>query len=115
MIVVLCFDAAYFKTTFCTYTKNDFIIHIGPDNGSAGGLSSLRAGWANDLNTLHQWREMDQNGFISSHVGNATNICGVSSASRGGGNEHNEKIEEEEDNDGDEKVLAAKVGTKKSE
>ena len=111
----MCFDAAYFKTTFCTYTKNDFIIHIGPDNGSAGGLSSLRAGWANDLNTLHQWREMDQNGFISSHVGNATNICGVSSASRGGGNEHNEKIEEEEDNDGDQKVLAAKVGTKKSE
>ena len=57
---------------------------------------------------------MDQNGFIASHVGSATNICGVSSASRGGGNEHNEKIEEE-DNDGDQKVLAgAKVGTKKS-
>ena len=68
--------------------KINFASPIGPENGIDDGVSSLRDGWRSDLNTLLQWREIDQNCSLSSHVGHATNIFGVSSTSGGCGNEN---------------------------
>ena len=76
------------------------------------GLSSLRDGWRSDLNTLLQWREIDQNGFLSSHVGQATNIFGVLSTTSGGeGIESDGDVQEGKDSGKEGSVND--VGTKK--
>ena len=77
------------------------------------GLSSLRDGWRSDLNTLLQWREIDQNGFLSSHVGQATHIFGVLSTTSDGEGIENADGDVQEGKDSGKEGSVNDVGTKK--
>ena len=54
-------------------------------DGEHPGLTDYRTTMRNHLVVLNQWQEMDQNGYLQSHVGNADNIFGVPPAAGGGG------------------------------
>ena len=73
-----------------------------PEPNEDPAIQSLREGWKHNLGILLQWRDIDQNGFLSSHVGGTTNIFGVtSSASASAGNgiasDHGSTMNKEEE------------------
>ena len=52
--------------------------------------------------TLMQWRELDQYGYISSHIGSARNVFGVGNVNVGGEEETNEATSSTPEDSGNE-------------